>query len=517
MAKSSRLTVFPQPGVYRGATADVSASRWWDMNWMRWRGDQLQPIGGWAAFAGIVPTSTYGIVRDLLTWHDNAGKRWLVAGTDNSLFAYAFETGTYYNLTPAGVGPLEPPGAALGYGLGTYGADAYGTARDPADIGVIDISPMLGDQWCLELYGEDLLILPTQDGRLFRWSPAAPDTPPAVVANAPTANAALTVTEQRSIVLVGAGGNVRNVAWSDLENTTVWAPDITNQAGSLQLETEGRPLAARKVPGGVLIWTDNDVHKLAYVGPPYAYGIQRIGMNCGPISRRSISQAGGQCVWMSQQTFWNYDGSLSPVPCSVEDWLFSILNRDMVGRIFGAPNATNSEHWFHWPDQGSQECNRYVAVNYTTGGKEWIIGVMDRTAADRQAAMTHPILSDPAGNLLLHEYGWSDNGAPRAQSIYAETGSVSLDSGGDVRLVVKQIVEDYTGPVGRVGYRFFIAEDPNAPEFDTGTFVVSNGSGRTDIDSGFSCRSLRMRVEAQNDGPWALGRTRLIVRPGGYL
>jgi len=29
-------------------------------------------------------------------------------------------------------------------------------------------------------------------------------------------------------------------------------------------------------------------------------------------------------------------------------------------------------------------------------------------------------------------------------------------------------------------------------------------------------RSLRMRIEALSDGPFALGKTRLIVRPGGY-
>ena len=49
MAKDARIPLFPKPGIYRGATADISATRWWDMNLMRWRGDQLQPVGGWAA------------------------------------------------------------------------------------------------------------------------------------------------------------------------------------------------------------------------------------------------------------------------------------------------------------------------------------------------------------------------------------------------------------------------------------------------------------------------------------
>src|SRR5262249_22210578 len=133
MAKDARISVFPRPGVYRGATADVSAARWMDMNLMRWRGGQLPPIGGWGAICSV---NLGGAGRDMLTWHDNAGHRWGAFGTDTALYVLNFETATLTDITPAGTGPLEPPGAAVGYGLADYGEDAYGTARDPIDIGV---------------------------------------------------------------------------------------------------------------------------------------------------------------------------------------------------------------------------------------------------------------------------------------------------------------------------------------------------------------------------------------------
>ena len=63
------------------------------------------------------------------------GVRWAAFGTDSKLYAYRFDTDVLYDITPAGVGPLDPPGALNGYGLGDYGEDAYGTARDPEDIG----------------------------------------------------------------------------------------------------------------------------------------------------------------------------------------------------------------------------------------------------------------------------------------------------------------------------------------------------------------------------------------------
>jgi len=511
MAKTGRVPVFPKPGIYRGATADASSGRWFDMNLMRWRGGQAQPVGGSAALPGI---DLGGPGRDVLTWHDNTGQRWGAFGTDTALYALDFGLGQLYDITPAGTGPLEPPGAAVGYGLALYSADAYGTARDPADIGISDASAVLGDMWSLHLFGEDLLVLPTQSGVLSRWSPNTPTTPAAPVPNAPPGAAAVAVTDERHVVLIGATGNARQVSWSDQENPDVWAAAVDNLAGNLMLETEGRPLNAMRVASGLLIWTDNDVHLMRYVGPPYAYGINKIGANCGPISRRAMSQAGGVTTWMSQQSFWSYDGTLAPLPSDVGDWLFSLLNREAVSRVFGAPNPAFSEHWWYWPSEDSSECNRYVAYNYGDASRPWIIGQQQRTASDVRGAMVRPVLCDGAGQVLYHEYGWTDSGVSRAPQIYLETGAFALSEAADRRFHVKQIAQDFTGPADRAGYRFFTAEEPNGPEADTGVFPITNDSGLTDVR--FSARSLRMRIEALSDGPFALGKTRLIVRPGGY-
>ena len=85
--------------------------------------------------------------------------------------------------------------------------------------------------------------------------------------------------------------------------------------------------------------------------------------------------------------------------CDVGDWLFSLLNRAYVGRVFAYANSGFNEIWFHWPDEGSLECNRYAAVDFTSAGREWIIGAMDRTAADKRSAMAHPLLADIDGNV----------------------------------------------------------------------------------------------------------------------
>src|SRR4249920_310735 len=113
-----RVAQAPPPGVVRNATPEATPGRWYDCNLVRFRGGQLQPIGGNVAQPH---TTTPTLPRDLLTWHDNARVRWAAFGTDAALYAYRFDTQTLYTITPAGVGGLGPPGALVGYGLADYG------------------------------------------------------------------------------------------------------------------------------------------------------------------------------------------------------------------------------------------------------------------------------------------------------------------------------------------------------------------------------------------------------------
>ena len=84
-------------------------------------------------------------------------------------------------------------------------------------------------------------------------------------------------------------------------------------------------------------------------------------------------------------------------------------------------------------------------------------------------------------------------------------------------MAVLQIIQDFTGPADRLGYRFSFWEEPNGPEYDSGTIPITNDSGRTDMGDGFSCRGMRVRIEALSDGPFAVGKTRLRARACGFV
>jgi hypothetical protein len=265
---------------------------------------------------------------------------------------------------------------------------------------------------------------------------------------------------------------------------------------------------------------------MQYVGVPYAYGIVQISSGSAPMSIRAPVAISSLVIWPGLQSWWIYGGYVAPLPCECGDWFFSLVNRDMIGRVFGAPNPSFAELSWHWPDEGSTECNRTLTVEYVyaqpgqQGQRPWAIGTSNRTAADQLGVMDSPILGGPygtGGGLYLHDFGMTDNGAPRAATgaIYAETGAITLGDG-DQRYNIVQVVMDGAGtdPANPAfGFRFFVREQASGAERDTGLYTVAHDDGLFDVR--FSGRSVRMRIEALRDVAFAVGKTRLVMTKAG--
>lgn len=508
------------PGVVRSATAEATGTRWWDTNNVRWRGGVMQPVGGNSQLVG---SAVGDVPRDVITWHDNSYKRWAAFGTDTHLYAYDFAAMTHYDITPTGAAPILPPGYSSGYGLGNYSSGVYGHSAPTG--GVIAPPGLLAkptDWWSMDTFGALLVVVPTQDGHLYSWDPSTPSSPAIQVLNAPTNNRGVIVTDQRQVVLLGASGDPRRIAWSDQEDMTVWDADVTNLAGDKQLVTTAAVLTATKTPLGILIFTTNDAHLMQYVGPPYAYGISAVGTGCGPISPRAVVNNGSTVVWPSMQNWWLFAGNVQPLACDVKDWFFATINPANTGRLFGTPNPQFAESWWDFPDSKSTDaCNTYVFYNYGANPPIWGIGKRARTGGDHVGTMDYPVLGGalPSGGgaLFQHEIGYTDNGAALASNglTYAEGGNLTLGEG-DQRMDVLQVTMDgntsATQPA--FGFRFFSREQPfdAANEVDSGLYTtIHNGL----IDTRVSGRSVRVRVEAVADTNWELGKPRLLIQPAG--
>lgn len=490
-----RIALVIPPGSHRRATPQDTRGAWWDMSLVRFQGGILTPIGGWKSLPGV---QVSGAPRALLSWRDNERIRWVAAASLSQIVVWDGSTGI--PMSPADFAPGEPGGLLDGYGIGPYGAEGYGVHRslEPQQYRA---GP--GDTVTLDNWGEDLMAMGSADGRLLQWAPTLPVTGALVpVANAPVGRTFL-VTDERAVVILGADGDPRRVSWSSQEDPTDWTPTITNTAGSLQLRSTGTGLALRRVAQGSLIWCDDDVHLLAYVGTPYVYGLNRIGTGCGPIGPESMVAMTGRSAWMGQQNFWLYDGAIRPLGCDIEAFVFNDISPITGAQTFGFHNGVFPEVTWGYCSGNALTPDSYVTWNYEDN--IWTHGRWDRSFGCEPGAFGLPLLASSGGQVYQHETGWLDDGNPRGAAVYAETGDLQLGDG-DTGLFLSAMIPDLRrGDL--VQFHLKGQWEPAGAETDFGVYTLTRPDGV--IDACLETRSLRLRIEGLADGPWQLGRIRL--------
>lgn len=480
-------------GVYRNGTDLQSSGRWRDANLIRWHQDAMRPIGGWRQREAV---SVSGVARGSLAWRANNGDRYLALGTHSSLQVMD-EGGNVTDITPAAfTGGRVNASANLGFGGGLYGTEYYGLPRTDSLI-LLDATTFAMDNW-----GEYLVACSTDDGQILEWQ-LDPASKAAPVANAPTANSSILVTEERFLMALGSGGNPRKVSWSDRENNKVWTPAPTNEAGDIELQTNGRILAGLRTRGQSLIITSQDAHTASYVGPPFVYGFERVGTSCGMISSKAAVSVDAGVFWMGERSFYQYSGgAVSEVRCDVGDYVFSDLNVSQKSLIHAVKNGAWGEIWWFYPSGPSNEIDRYVAYNYITG--VWMIGEMERTTGVDGGTFRFPLQTDSSGVLYEHEVGYDHGGAMP----FAETGPISIGNGDQVAAVTKLIPDENTQ--GEVTATFKTRFHPNDEEREYGPYLLANPTSIR-----FTGRQVRMRVTADVLDDWRVGIMRLDIKPRG--
>ena len=479
-------------GAYRNGTDLMSQGRWRDVNLVRWHEDALRPIGGWRQRESI---DIAGVARSIVAWDDNSANRYLATGTYNKLYGIT-GGGTTSDITPTGLtaGRIHAS-INTGYGGGYYGQEEYGVARQDGD----NVLP--ATVWSLDNWGEYLLAMSPDDGKLYEWDLVASEA--AQVSNSPTSCSGFMVTEERFVVCFGAGGDPRKVQWSDQEDNTTWTAAATNQAGDLNIQTNGTILAGLRTRGQSVILTSEDCHSMTYQGPPFVYGLERVGTSCGLIGAAAAASVDAGVFWMGRRSFFNYSGGrVQEVPCEVGDYVFTDMNSDQRSKISAVVNSAWNEIWWFYPSKGSLECDRYVAYDYAEN--IWMTGTMDRTAGVDRGVFRQPMYISSGGVLYEHEVGYNyDSATP-----YAETGPIAIGTGDSIMNVVELIPDEKTQ--GDVNAKFKTRYYPNAEEREYGPFTMSNPTSVR-----FQGRQVRMRVEGNTDSDWRVGIMRMDARQGG--
>jgi len=301
---------------------------------------------------------------------------------------------------------LGPQPTGSGFGVGGFGTGGFGVGTTQPSV---PGTPITATDWTLDNFGQDLIACPA-GGAIYYWQPNSQLQNAQIVGgDGPLVNSGIFVAmPQRQVVAYGSSFTLSPdpmlIRWSDLENFSSWTAAPTNQAGSYRIPTGSKIVTAIQGPQQGLIWTDLDLWAMQYVGTPFVYGFNKIGSNCGAISRHCTGQLNGAIFWMSQKQFFMSMGSgPQSIPCPIWDVIFQNINTSYLSKVCCGVNSQFNEVTWYYPSASSTENDSYV--KYNTVLQQWDYGSLGRTAWIDQSVLGSPIGAGSDNYLYQHEVG----------------------------------------------------------------------------------------------------------------
>ena len=500
----SYIQITPQkPGVRTNGTDYSNMGRYIDSDLMRFHNGNARPIGGRTKYTS---SALDGEPMSMHAWQDNAGDPVMAVGTRTKL--YVFYQDIWTDVTPTSFVAPES-NAALGFGAYLYGREDYGDARSQSGLQTVF------DRWSLDNWGEDLVACCSSDGRLLTWesnSGGTADTISAAITNAPTGCEGLIVTNERHLVALGASDDPRKIQWSDREDNTTWTASSTNSAGSLQLTTKGKIVSAIRWQTDIMLFTSNGLQRMYYQGQPFVYGIQKVAESIGAIGSEAIISTSGFMVWMTDNGFIVYDGTIRPINSDVHDYIFDNIYQNFAKKTAGGHNAEWGEVWWFFPAGTSQSPDRYVVWNYREN--HWVVGTtIHRTCWLDKGIFAFPLAADSAGEIYQQERtNLSDSPDISTNVPYLQTAPMEIKQGNLISQVNELLPDEECDNLPCLTLEFTGKPNP------LGT-STSLGSYQFDDDGYISCRfnaaQLSMKIKGVTTENFVIGNIRADVIPRG--
>ena len=150
-------------GFYRNGTDYEQSNRWRDGSLVRWMDGSMRPIGGWTTRKDGFCDNP---VRGMHSWQSNNGTAWLAGGSHDQLVVMT-GGGISTDITPDDLAAgREHAAVNTGYGFNYYGTGYYGQPRPITS----DSIPQEATTWQLDNFGQNLIALHQDDGRILEWS-----------------------------------------------------------------------------------------------------------------------------------------------------------------------------------------------------------------------------------------------------------------------------------------------------------------------------------------------------------
>ena len=421
----------------------------------------------------------------------------------------------------------------FGWGTGTWGLSTWGTPR-PASTGL----SLLARVWQFDNFGENL-ILQQVDGGIYEWAPSGGlATRATAIAGAPTKSKyALVSTPDRHLVCFGTESTLGDptsqdpmfVRFSSQEDINDFVATATNTAGGQRLTDGNEIVSALRSRGQILIWTDTSIHGQQFLGPPYTFGFQQLGANCGIIGPHASADVNGVAYWMSKDAFFVFDGTVKKIPCTVQDYVFEDLNIAQAPSVNVGINTQFNEVTWYYPSLSSDYVNRFVTYNYMEN--VWSVGSMARTAWIDIGTFEKPLATeyDPADNEdtlttiygltagRSHLYNQEDGVDANGVAIEAYIYSGYFDIGdGDQMLLMQKFIPDFKRQVGELIVRLLLRAYPQASAVASSLDPYAITPTTQFVSTRARGRQIQLRIESDElGGWWRYGTLRVDVQPDG--
>jgi hypothetical protein len=421
----------------------------------------------------------------------------------------------------------------FGWGVSSWGFGPWG-AGSSANSEVSLYSRV----WKLDMYGEDL-VAQICDGPIYLWDKSLGGTTRATpIAGAPTRSwYALVSTPDRHLVCFGTEATVGSpatqdpmfVRFSSQENIGQFQESATNTAGGQRLTDGSRIVSAVRSRGQILIFTDTSLHGMQYIGPPFTFGFQQLGANCGCIGPHAAIDVNGIAFWMGKEAFYAFDGTVKKMPSTVQDFVFKDINLVQAIKVHAGLNTAFNEVTWWYCSFTSDFIDRFVTYNYLEN--TWHIGTMARTVWEDYGAYLKPIAADYSedsnaatistiyglqpGRSFVYNQEDGLNGDGQPINAYIQSGYFDI-SEGDNMLLMSRFIPDFKEQLGNLTVRLLLRPYPQATASPSSLdpYVITPTTQK--VDTRARGRQISLTIESDEiDTRWRYGTLRVDVTQDG--
>ena len=450
---------------------------------------------------------------------------------------------------------VGPAAQSYGYGWGidTWGSGAWGEAASASNV---TLEPGL---WSLDNYGQ-VLIATIANGKTFTWNAgeasrlttrASTTTSGFETTNNPTASRLTLVSPTtRHLCHFGTETTIGDsttqddmfIRFSDQENINLYSPTAINTAGTFRLQDGTKILGALKAKETILVWTDNSLYTMKYVGAPFTFGFEQVGTNCGLIGKNAAVEIDGVAYWMSGNGFFLFDGTVKSMQCSIEDYVYDLIDTTKGQQVAAGIDNLHTEVVWYYPSTSSEYNDQYVVYNYgesTPQLQVWYPGTEARTSwidasvypnpfatkYNSTASGTFPVIvgEDGLGQTVYFEHHVGTDQVNPDGSTTAITSTLTsfdfdlgVQGDGEYFLAMRRFLPDFKNLQGSIQMTLAVKRYPSQSSIDTALSPFTITTSTTKVDT--RARGRFANVKIANTGiseDWRFGTLRLDLQPDG--